>query len=102
MVLARPGEIPPLVEALTMPTLSSIRAGHTRVARSIAVSLSLLLGGVAITAADRNDEQKRITDSTAVIEALVRAPDQGIPDSILDSAEAIVVIPSLVKGGFII
>jgi len=47
-------------------------------------------------------EEKRVTDSAAVLETLVRAPDQGIPEHILERAEAIVVIPSLVKGGFII
>ncbi|HEV8395988.1 MAG TPA: lipid-binding SYLF domain-containing protein [Vicinamibacterales bacterium] len=48
------------------------------------------------------DQEKRITDSAAVLETLVRAPDQGIPEDLLERAEAIVVIPSLVKGGFII
>ena len=50
----------------------------------------------------QTNEEKRVTDSSAVLETLVRAPDQGIPQHILDRAEAIVVIPSLVKGGFII
>ena len=50
----------------------------------------------------QTNEEKRITDSGAVLETLVRAPDQGIPAHILERAEAIVVIPSLVKGGFII
>ena len=44
----------------------------------------------------------RIIESSAILETLVRAPDQGIPQHILERAEAIVVIPSLVKGGFII
>ena len=48
------------------------------------------------------DQEKRITDSAAVLETLVRAPDQGIPEDLLERAAAIVVIPSLVKGGFII
>jgi lipid-binding SYLF domain-containing protein len=56
---------------------------------------------VASSAAAQSDEEKRITDSAAVLETLVRAPDQGIPEHILSRAEAIVVIPSLVKGGFI-
>lgn len=48
------------------------------------------------------DEEKRILDSSAVLETLVHAPDQEIPQHILERAEAIIVIPSLVKGGFII
>ena len=59
---------------------------------------------LAIPAAARaqSDEEKRVTESTAVLETLVRTPDQGIPEHILTRAEAIVVIPSLVKGGFIV
>ena len=64
--------------------------------------LVLALLSCPVVAAAQSNEIKRVTDSTAVIETLVRAPDQGIPEHILDRAEAIVVIPSLVKGGFII
>ena len=50
----------------------------------------------------QSDEEKRVTDAAAVLETLVRTPDQEIPQHILERAEAIVVIPSLVKGGFIV
>src|SRR5436190_8415918 len=66
-----------------------------------ALTASALLTWPSVPAA-QTDEEKRVTDSSAVLETLVRAPDQGIPQHILDRAEAIVVIPSLVKGGFII
>jgi len=64
------------------------------------VALALLAS--SFTSIAQTHEEKRVTDSAAVLETLVRAPDQGIPQHILDRAEAIVVIPSLVKGGFII
>jgi lipid-binding SYLF domain-containing protein len=57
---------------------------------------------IASPAGAQTDEQKRVTDAAAVLETLVRAPDQGIPEHILERAEAVLVIPSLVKGGFII
>ena len=63
-------------------------------------ALMLLASPFAVGA--QTNEEKRVTDSSAVLETLVRTPDQGIPQHILDRAEAIVVIPSLVKGGFII
>jgi len=63
-------------------------------------ALALLASPFAVGA--QTNEEKRVTDSSAVLETLVRTPDQGIPQHILDRAEAIVVIPSLVKGGFII
>ena len=67
----------------------------------VAVATALLAGAPAASSA-QSHEEKRVTDSAAVLETLVRAPDNGIPQHILERAEAIVVIPSLVKGGFII
>ena len=63
---------------------------------------ALALLASPFTVGAQTNEEKRVTDSSAVLETLVRTPDQGIPQHILDRAEAIVVIPSLVKGGFII
>jgi lipid-binding SYLF domain-containing protein len=57
----------------------------------------------ALHAAQNEDERsRRISDSIAVLQDLTAAPDNRIPDHLLTRAEAIVVIPSLVKGGFII
>jgi len=77
-----------------------MRTTFLRLSRAAAlVALTVL---TASPAGAQTNEEKRITDSGAVLETLVRAPDQGIPAHILERAEAIVVIPSLVKGGFII
>ena len=74
----------------------------TRLSRAaVPLAMAALLAVPAVARA-QNDEEKRVTDSMAVLETLVRAPDQGIPEHILARAEAIVVIPSLVKGGFIV
>lgn len=48
------------------------------------------------------DEAEKISKSIEVLNDLTAAPDKGIPQNLLDSAEAIVVIPSLVKGGFVV
>lgn len=45
---------------------------------------------------------ERLANATSALEALVKTPDDAIPQHILDRAEAIVVIPTLVKGGFIV
>jgi lipid-binding SYLF domain-containing protein len=68
---------------------------------AVLAALTLLLVA-PVGARAQSDEEKRVTESSAVLETLVRAPDQGIPEHILERAEAIVVIPTLVKGGFII
>ena len=48
------------------------------------------------------DGAERIHDSLKVLTELTATPDNAIPKNLLERAEAIVVIPSLVKGGFII
>lgn len=70
---------------------------------------SLSAGGFAIAAltpvaaaADPAAEIARLRQAGVVLQELVQAPDDAIPQHILDRAEAIVVIPTLVKGGFII
>jgi lipid-binding SYLF domain-containing protein len=49
-----------------------------------------------------SDEAKRITESITVLRELSGAPDRQIPEHLLARAEAIVVIPTLIKGGFVI
>jgi lipid-binding SYLF domain-containing protein len=53
-------------------------------------------------AQDASDEVERIQKSIAVLRDLTTAPEEGIPQYLLERAEAIVVIPSLVRGGFIV
>ena len=72
-----------------------------RLTAAAALTALMILASPSVSGAQTNEE-KRVTDAAAVLETLVRAPDQGIPEHILERAEAIVVIPSLVKGGFII
>jgi lipid-binding SYLF domain-containing protein len=69
---------------------------------AVVLAAAALLLVVPASARAQSDEEKRITDASAVLEKLVRAPDQEIPEHILERAEAIVVIPTLVKGGFIL
>ena len=75
---------------------------HLSVFTPLAVAAVLAMTPVATLAQSTSNEEKRVTDAAAVLETLVRAPDQEIPDYILERAEAIVVIPTLVKGGFIV
>ena len=80
-----------------------ILAAHTCLSVLTApLVFAALLVLTPVPAHAQSNEDKRVTDSAAVLETLVRAPDQGIPEHILTRAEAIVVIPSLVKGGFIV
>lgn len=64
-------------------------------------AVALLLGG-GWAAARSSDEVARVQDSLDVLRDLTSTPDNSIPNYLLDRAEAIVVIPSLVKGGFVV
>jgi lipid-binding SYLF domain-containing protein len=48
------------------------------------------------------DEVRRLKNALEVLRQLTSAPDDAIPKFVLDRAEAIVVIPELVKGGFVV
>lgn len=63
--------------------------------------VALGLAGPAL-AEDGKAETERVMQSIDVLQELVRTPDDGIPEHILKRAEAIVVIPKLVKGGFVV
>jgi lipid-binding SYLF domain-containing protein len=51
---------------------------------------------------DLKDAAERVGKATEVFNELVSTPDRGIPTDLLSRAEAIIVIPSLMKGGFIV
>jgi lipid-binding SYLF domain-containing protein len=69
---------------------------------------SLLLIG-AFTLANGNlwagtghqDAIERLQMSSDVLHSLMTAPDKGIPEEVMSSVKCIVVVPNLVKGGFI-
>jgi SH3 domain-containing YSC84-like protein 1 len=48
------------------------------------------------------DSIERLHLSSDVLHSIIEAPDKGIPEEVLSNAKCIVVIPHLVKGGFII
>jgi lipid-binding SYLF domain-containing protein len=73
----------------------------TRLSIPMLLTGTLLLSG-GRPAASPNDEIERIQNSLTVLRDLTTTPDNSIPKGLLQNAEAIVVIPSLVKGGFIV
>jgi lipid-binding SYLF domain-containing protein len=68
----------------------------------LALVASLALAGSRPGAQELSEEAKRIQNATEVLQELTSAPDDGIPQHLLERAEAVVVIPSLVKGGFVV
>jgi len=67
---------------------------------AVSAGLTLVLCATPLTAR-QSDEADRIRESAVVLTEIMEAPDKAIPRSVLDKAEALVVFPSTLKGGFI-
>ena len=72
-------------------------------------TMSLLLMGVmgmvgtyAWAGSAREDSVDRLQKSVDVLHAIMSTPDKGIPEEVLSNAKCILVVPDLVKGGFIV
>jgi lipid-binding SYLF domain-containing protein len=60
-----------------------------------------LLGSNAWAGTAGQDTVERLKLSTDVLTALMATPDNGIPEEVLDDAKCLIVVPHLIKGGFI-
>jgi len=70
---------------------------------SVLVVLCLSVGSFA--ADETKDETKasdRIQAAGTVLDEIQAAPDQGIPEEVLGSAQCVAVVPSMLKAGFIV
>jgi lipid-binding SYLF domain-containing protein len=63
--------------------------------------LSILFGNIAWAGTTLEDSTARLRDSGAVLMEIAAAPDRGIPEEVLNNAKCVVVVPNLIKGGFI-
>jgi SH3 domain-containing YSC84-like protein 1 len=66
------------------------------------VVTGLAAGGFA--ADEKSKDSKaidRVQAAATVLDEIESAPDQGIPEEVLGSAECVAVVPSMLKGGFI-
>ncbi|HMJ23670.1 MAG TPA: lipid-binding SYLF domain-containing protein [Terriglobales bacterium] len=51
---------------------------------------------------DQNKAEDRIKAASTVLDEIEGAPDQGIPEEVLGSAQCVAVVPTMLKGGFIV
>jgi lipid-binding SYLF domain-containing protein len=76
-----------------------------RFAPGLALAALLLLGplaGVASAGPSKEDVEKRMLSSIEVLKEILGIPEGGVPKSLLGKASGIIVIPHMVKGGFIV
>jgi len=68
------------------------------------ITLVALFGlGVASAAAaeTREDVQNRLENATLVLHQIMAAPDNGIPQEVLEHAKCIAIVPHMIKGGLV-
>jgi len=63
--------------------------------------LVLAFAASAFAGADDNQAANRVKSASAVLEEIQTAPDTGIPDEVMGSAECVAVVPSMLKAGFV-
>jgi SH3 domain-containing YSC84-like protein 1 len=60
-----------------------------------------MVGSYAFAGSAREDTVDRMDRSVAVLHAIMSTPDKGIPEEVLSGAKCIVIVPDLIKGGFV-
>src|SRR5882762_5971262 len=60
-----------------------------------------MLGPYAWAGSASEDTVDRLQKSVDVLHAIMSTPDKGIPEEVLSNAKCILVVPDLIKGGFI-
>jgi SH3 domain-containing YSC84-like protein 1 len=69
--------------------------------RTLAATISLLSLASGLLLADKATDE-RLANAAKAFEEIMSVPDKGIPGSVLNKAECIVVVPGMKKGGFIV
>jgi SH3 domain-containing YSC84-like protein 1 len=67
----------------------------------LTIALVCLVGTYASAGTARQDTVKRLQSSVDVLQSIMSTPDKGIPEEVLSNAKCILVVPDLIKGGFI-
>src|SRR5262249_34008749 len=96
--------------AQTQPLLLNSEASQnssenpTLMKKSVVFLLVLAMSAMAFSFDDKdtNKADNRVTAAGTVLDEIESAPDTGIPEEVLSSAECVAVVPSLLKGGFIV
>jgi lipid-binding SYLF domain-containing protein len=60
-----------------------------------------MVGTNAMAGLTRENTVDRLQKSVEVLHAIMSAPDKNIPEEVLSGAKCILVVPDLIKGGFI-
>ena len=88
------------------PLSSAAAKGQTQFMKK-AISLLMMsfmgmVGTYAWAGTARENSVARLQSSVEVLQAIMATPDKGIPEEVLNDSKCILVVPNLIKGGFIV
>jgi len=69
--------------------------------KALALSLLYFLLFASTAHADSADQRKVLIEAVQVLEEIQKSPDQNIPEGLISQAKAVIVFPTMLKGGFI-
>ena len=75
--------------------------GGPFVRRTSTLTILICLASTTLTYAQAR-EQTVVRDAGSVLSEIMRVPDRGIPRSLMQEAQAIMIFPSVIKAGFIV
>src|ERR1044071_4096731 len=76
--------------------------GDMRMMKTVAAGAAALLMATTAFAQLKQSDMEKLNEAATVLGEIRNAPDSGIPDSIWNKAQCVVVIPNLKKAGFIV
>src|SRR5438270_5097044 len=82
----------------------NLPASHSEVFMKRLFVLALLIC-TSVSAFAKNSHEEavgRLSDASTVLNEIMAAPDKGVPEEILKSAQCVAVVPSMLKGGFVV
>jgi SH3 domain-containing YSC84-like protein 1 len=68
----------------------------------VVLTLAAVLVNLSWAGSVREDSTERLQNSADVLKEIAAAPDKGIPDEVVENSKCIVVVPHLIKAGFIV
>src|SRR4051812_42830035 len=69
--------------------------------RLLTISIACVALIVPVWASDLDDDTARMGKATEVFQDIMKTPDQGIPQELLEKAKCVAIIPGEVKAAFI-
>src|SRR5215469_9119455 len=84
-------------------TCENLRSGKCEAMKKLLLLVTALSLMGSCFAADEADNKAadRVKSASLVLEEIQSAPDTGIPDEVMGSAECVAVVPSMLKAGFV-